>query len=221
MIESDKPPSYEYVLSGRSASGRQVTEIVEAPTADHAVRQFEGRGRTDVVLHTDDLVAPLNKPSELKPPFTLRQHVRAQKMGPFVVFWYAQSIVMPWVYCQFWWLVLLGLAWIAYRRVEGGAVDYRECVAAGMVVLPAVIALTIGIHAMLKSGRGIIRAVGWARWDEVLRRLRRVKEPKFDHRLFKAQALAGLGRISEALSEFDHVADMPNVPPYVYWYFQA
>jgi hypothetical protein len=40
-------------------------------------------------------------------------------------------------------------------------------------------------------------------------------------RLRKAQALAGLGRVSEALAEFDPVADMPDVPAYVYWAFQA
>jgi tetratricopeptide (TPR) repeat protein len=43
----------------------------------------------------------------------------------------------------------------------------------------------------------------------------------FDYHLQRAQALAGLGRLPEALREFDRVTDLPDVPPFLYWLHQS
>jgi tetratricopeptide (TPR) repeat protein len=48
-------------------------------------------------------------------------------------------------------------------------------------------------------------------------KLNRATYHEFLIRQRTAQALAGLGRLSEGLTEFDRVADSPDIPPFAYW----
>ncbi len=65
--------------------------------------------------------------------------------------------------------------------------------------------------------------VALARWDRVLDRLDRGLETLPNHeRVHRwAQALAGLGRLDQALQEFAVLADGDEVPPWLYWSLRA
>src|SRR5215831_3288686 len=100
---SKTPARYEYLISGRNGRGRRVTEIVQAVSADEAVRLFEERGRTDVVLHTDDVIAPFFRPSKLRKHFRPSECVRLRTAGPVAYV----AIVSLSLYRQMWTVCVL------------------------------------------------------------------------------------------------------------------
>ena len=63
----------------------------------------------------------------------------------------------------------------------------------------------------------VVTAVRDARWADVGRHIRRVRLPlpPFERPFREAQALAGMGRLDEALDHFRPVADDPAVPELV------
>lgn len=210
------PGRYEYLISGRNGRGRRITEIVLAVSADEAVRVFEEGGRTDVVLHTDDVIAPFFHPSKLRKHFRPSECVRLRTAGPIAYI----TIISVSMYRQLWIVCLLLLGLLAFWRYIGEGWGVFDAVAILGLLLPVWMALFFAINSPFRTERRLLKAAGWARWDEVLallRKLNRANYPEFLLRQRKAQALAGLGRLSEGLTEFDPVAELPDVPPFAYW----
>ena len=73
MSDVAERPEFEYLLTGRAGDGRTDTKIVNAPSADEAVRQLEEQGYIEVVLHTDDITAFFVKIGKATLLFTPRQ----------------------------------------------------------------------------------------------------------------------------------------------------
>jgi hypothetical protein len=213
---SKSPAKYEYLISGRNGRGRRVTEIVLAASADEAVRLFEEHGRTDIVLHTDDVLAPFFRPSKLRKHFRPSECVRLRTAGPIAYV----AIVSLSMYRQLWVVCLLLLGLIAFWRFLGEDWGLFDVVAILGLFVPVWVALFFALTSPLRTERRLLKAIGWARWEEVLQlipRLNRATYHEFLVRQRKAQALAGLGRLSEGLTEFDRVAELPDVPPFAYW----
>lgn len=217
---SKTPARFEYLLSGRDGRGRRITEIVEATSADEAVRLYEDRGRTDIVLHTDDLVAPFFKPSKLAKFYRPGECVRLRTAGPVAYV----AIVSLAMYRNLWFVAILLISLVALLRLIGNDWGFFEAIAIFALFIPVWVAIYFCVSGPLRVERRLLKAIGWARWEEVLRlvdRLDRERYPEFQIRFRTAQALAGLGRLSEALTEFDRVADLPDVPGYAYWVGQG
>jgi tetratricopeptide (TPR) repeat protein len=212
-----KLAQFEFLISGR-LDGRRETEIVEATTGDAAVRQFEEDGFTDIVLHTDEMTAPLSKPSVLLKNFSAERQVwlRTAGEGEFAAF------VTLFAFRRLWLIPLLGLliaclAWFA----DGSLV----VVFAGLafIMVPAILPIMALWKRAFGVNRRLLEAIGWARWEQVLGLLARpeFKKHSFDNHLSRAQALAGLGELTAALREYDCIADLPEIPRALYWMQQS
>jgi tetratricopeptide (TPR) repeat protein len=213
------PVAYEYLLSGRRGRGRRQTEIVEAATADEAANHFEAQGFSEIVVHTDDTTAPLSRPSQ-----SLEQHCAARlvwlrtaampELAAYLVARFSRAI---------WILLAIAVMAIILSRAIGLPWGVIDAVAILFLLSP----FTFGVYAAMVRAFGpnqrLVKAFGWARWEEALRILERpgFKTNTFDFHLSKAIALAGLGCLSEALREFDHVTELPEIPQALYWMLQS
>jgi tetratricopeptide (TPR) repeat protein len=210
---------YEYVLTGRDDRGRLVTEIVEAHTADEAVRLFTDYGHTDIVLHTDDNVAPFHQPSKLIKTFTPRDYIGYRTRGR----WGCMLFLARKLYSQQWWLYGICLAALVVRRIEGDDWNVFDWFPGMMLLFPVLFTVYCELFSKILPYRRVLEAVLRGRWEEVARHLRRVRMPlpTFERPFREAQVLAGLGRLDEALDHFRPVADDPAVPPHMYWTYKG
>lgn len=209
----------EYVLTGRDHHGRVVTEIVDADLADDAVRLFQEDGHTDITLHTDDNAALFHKPSQVRKVFSPRDYIGYRTRGRVG----CTLFLIRKLYVQTWWMAVLAALVLAGRSwfgMEWGVLDYTAVV---LLVFPILMAVFAELTSKAVPYRRVMKAVRDARWADVARHMRRVRLPlpPFERPFREAQALAGLGRLDEALDHFRPLADDPAVPPYMYWTLKA
>jgi tetratricopeptide (TPR) repeat protein len=211
-------PGFEYVLTGRNRRGRRVTEIVRAASGDEAVATFVAQGHSDVVLHTDDVAAPLAKPSAavgLSP----REQVAIRTMGEgrrFLFFvWKSYRSIWP--------AILIALGIIGFTLAMGQSLYGFALVGFAILLFPPALHLYLSLFGAGAVYLRLLRAVGHARWEEALRLVPRVSLPlsPVELPLLKARALAGLGRLPEALAELDRATASPAYPRHLYWLSQS
>ena len=210
---------HEYLVTGRTADGEVTTEIVEAASGDEAVRAFEDRGYTDVVLHTSETLARWHKASSLAKFMRPREMVAIRTMGVGP----QSAFLVRKMYAKLWPLLVLCVLPIAVYVAFDLEIDWFVWGMLFMIPVPLLISLGLMFVGSGPRYRRLLVAVGWGDWPEVLRLVPRVKMklPPMELPLRKAQALAGLGRMPEALLEYDKLDDMPDVSRGVYWTFRA
>jgi tetratricopeptide (TPR) repeat protein len=215
----NEPGRYEYVLTGRNRRGRRVTEIVVAESADEAVRHFEAAGRTEITLHTDDNAARFLTPSKTLKTITPRQYVGYRARGRVG----CMLFLIRRLYTQSWWAYGLFLGVLVLRRLDGDEWALVDSAAAAFLVFPILFGVYCELTSKALPYRRALRAVLRARWEDVPRHMRRVRipMPPFERPFREAQALAGLGRLDEALDHFRPVADDPAVPSHMYWMYKG
>ncbi|HEX3147189.1 MAG TPA: hypothetical protein VHR66_03850 [Gemmataceae bacterium] len=209
----------EYILTGRNRRGRKVTEIVDADSADEAVRIFEHEGYSEVQLHTDDNAAPFQNPSKMRKSFTPREYLgyrTRSRLG-------CMLFLIRKMYTQAWPVYLICAAAFVYRRCIEAEWGLFDSLPLAFLSFPMIFAVYAELMSKAIPYRRMLKAVLKARWEEVPRHLRRVhfQLPPFERPFREAQALAGLGRLDEALDHFRPVADDPAVPPNLYWTYKA
>jgi tetratricopeptide (TPR) repeat protein len=209
----------EYILTGRNQRGRTVTEIVDAESADEAVRFFEQDGHSDVLLHTDDNAALFNRPSKVRKTFTPREYLGYRTRGRVG----CALFLMRKFYTQTWFLYVALAVIIVYRRWMEAEWGLLDSLTTSFLFFPIALAIYAELMSKVIPYRRMLRAVLNARWEELPRHLRRVRMPlpPFERPFREAQALAGLGRLDEALDHFRPVADEPAVPQHLYWTYKA
>lgn len=211
-------PQYEYLLTGRDHRGRKVTEIVRAESGDEAVRQFEALGHTEVVLHTDDAAAPLYRPSETASVLSPREQVAIRTLGEGRRF-----LFHVWKgYRALWHVHLVALAVIGLWFAGQGWGSFALLAAVILMFIPA-LQFYLAIFGPSAAYLRLLRAIGYAQWERALRLIPKVTLPlsPVELPLLKARALAGLGRLPEALAELDRVTGEPGFRRPVYWLAQA
>jgi hypothetical protein len=212
--------SPEFILSGRNRRGRTVTEIVEAETADDAVRIFEEAGHMDIVLHTDENVARFIRPSQARSFFTPREYLGYRTRGRV-----ACAAFLAWkVYTKTWFLDIPCLVFLVARWTVGAEWGFLDAMALFVLLCPIVFAVYGELTSPAAAFKRVLHAVAWAQWDRVprlLMRVRRLELPPFERPLRENQALAAQGRLAEALERFEFVADDPRVPIHLYWTLRA
>lgn len=208
---------HEYLLTGRTPDGQEVTERVEAASADAAVAQFRGRGHgyVDVVLHTDEVMSLFPGQSAVAEVFTPQEYVELLKAGTF---WRSTWFMLCKVYRKAWGTDALLLGCLALRRWAGWPWGVWDWVLLAALLAPlALILLRLAFSPSRRYNR-LIAADAWGQWDDVLRQVDSLegRVPAHDLALRKAKALAGLGRLDEALRVIGKVAHDPQVPPWMY-----
>jgi len=204
----------KYLLSGTDARGRPRTEAVSAPTADEATRRFKARGYSDVTLHSDEVIGHLFKPEVLR-HLTPRDYLALGRVSRGQFVW--RMVVK--LYRSQWWMFLIFAALVVGRRVLEVPWGFIDTAAVGFLVFPLVIVL---LGELLSPGRKFERAMAynaWGRWAEMLTALKSVRAlvPAPQYAFFEAKALAGLGRLDEALDTVRPYADDPGTPAWLYW----
>jgi tetratricopeptide (TPR) repeat protein len=207
----------EYLATVRHRDGRKVTENVVADSADEAVRCLREQGYDEVVLHNDDLMALFTRQREkaehISPGDYLLFRNLPRGVGVFVV-------VARQGYRKMWLaMVPIALA-LAYLRYMGGPWGFWDWLCVAILLFP----LTFGLVVALIGGRTRARyqqmlyALYWGRWEEALRRAEqiRAKLPAHEIPLRKAQALAALDRLDEALRLVEPFGDGKAVPGWFY-----
>jgi tetratricopeptide (TPR) repeat protein len=214
-----EPGHYEYVLTGRTRRGRRVTELVLAASADEAVRRFEADGRTDITLHTDDNAARFLTPSKVLKTFTPREYIGYRTRGRLG----CMLFLIRKMYTQAWWVYALCLGVFVVRRIDGEGWGFFDSVPAALLLFPILFGVYCELTSQALPYRRALRAVLSGRWEDVARHVRRVRMPMppFERPFREAQALAGLGRLDEALDHFRPVADDPAVPQHMYWMYKG
>ncbi len=208
----------EYLLTGRDAAGRSRTERVEARTADDAVRiAREALGLSDVVLHTDDAGALYSRQKDVAEVVSPRDFIRFRDLpAPLAGF----LVVAKAVYRQNRGFLLFMLVLLVVRRGLYSSWDWVDWGAAFILLSPIVFAA----GAQLFQGQGgryrmLIDAVAWGRWEEVLKRARGLEGSRVQPEELafqRAKALAGLGRLDEALAAVAPFADGATIPEWMY-----
>lgn len=186
----------KYLLSGTDDRGRQRTEVITAPTGDEATRRFKARGYLDVTLHSDEVVGHLFNPKVLK-HLTPRDCLALGRVSRGQYLW----LTTVKLYRSQWWVFLIFAALIVGRRVLDAPWGLIDSAAVGFLLLPPIIVV---LGELVSPSRKFERAMtynAWGRWAEMLTALQGVRGmvPAPHFAFLQAKALAGLGRLDEAL----------------------
>lgn len=200
----------------RGVAGKKVTERVEASSADAAVEILKQRGFTEIVLHTDDAGALFTQQRKTEPHVTPEDFVRLRHLHGYwgLVGFHARKL-----YLQSWtWNVLFLLILAARRWMQQpfAIVDYM---AMGVLLMPLAIAMIAQLNNRALRFRQFIELAAWGRWAEVLEQAASLHGQLPEHELIwqQAKALAGLGRLNEAIELVAPMANDPTVPQWHYF----
>jgi tetratricopeptide (TPR) repeat protein len=119
---------------------------------------------------------------------------------------------------------LLAVAVLTITWFMGGTAFYLvEALAILLLFFPFVLILYQARFGPGARYVRLLRAIGHAEWDKALRLIPEIQLPLSPVELptLKAQALAGLGELDDALMTIDDLADNPDLPRYLYWMVQS
>src|SRR5262249_10808963 len=196
--------------------GRKVTERLEAESADEVLQTLRDQGYTDVVLHTDDVSAQYTRQSAVSKHISPREYVAFRRFrGHFdhTFFLLRKLLVSSWL------ILLCSLGLLAVRRGLGLPWGFLDYVAVVVLVFPLVWAVASQFFRTGTRYRRLITEGSWGRWEEVLRLRPNISEhlPREEAAFREAQALAGLGRLDEALRRVRPYGGGVRMPEWLYW----
>ncbi len=206
----------EYLLSGCSPEGKKETVRIDAPSADLAVKQLQKRGYEEIVLHTDDVSAHYTHASEVENEITPAEFVKFRYFGS----WLDDALFVAWKLYKSGWMVYgAALALLVFRRVMDWPRGLTDYAAAIVVAFPLGFSMLAQIFNPAHRYNRLIEALAWGHWEEVLLRLPRIRDklPPEEGAFVEAQALAGLGRLNEAMTILKPFADDRQMPAWLYW----
>ncbi|WP_165246545.1 tetratricopeptide repeat protein [Paludisphaera soli] len=208
----------EYLLTGRDATGKTVTESVEAGSTDEAVRiAREAMGLDEVVLHTDDAGALYSRQADVAGAISPRDYLRFRDLPAPIA---GLLVLSRNLYRGRRWTMLLALGVVAFRRWDGRPWSWVDWLATAYLLAPALFAAAAQIfRGEAGSYERMIDAVAWGRWEEVLRlvdELQGSNVPPEELAFQRARALAGLGRVEEGLAAVAPYGDGEVMPEWLY-----
>lgn len=204
----------KYLLSGTDAQGRRTTEALSAPSADDATHRFRQRGFSDVILHSDEVLAH-TFPDEVLTRFTPQDCVALGRMGRGR---YLLLMTLK-LYRQLSWIAVLDLLLFVGRRALSVPWGLIDTLSLALLLSPAVIVLLVELVGPGRKFERVMAYNAWARWAAMLHTLRSIRGivPAPRYAFFEAKALAGLGRLDAALEVVQPFAEDPRLPAWLYW----
>lgn len=211
-----------YLWTGKTPSGQEAVERVTADTPEAARKILEEHGWTDLRQHTTEIhnfagqqVASSTNP-DYHPKLTPQQELAFIK-GTAPGLWQnwlkslRESITTIFI-------LTACLAWAIYRQRTLFIVT--SCVLLGVVVFLFPV-LHLWFSQTKNAFHKLHKARNWRRWDEVLKCLDQMQNAQRSTKIgigeaemarYRALALAGLGRVDEAVKGFNAAAEKSNMP---------
>lgn len=216
-IHAQKMPAMPtYLWSGKDSTGKKYFERVAANTAAEAKAQLLARGFTELELRTDDISVAAaqmtHNDTGVRPELSPKQEASylSSKWAPFWnVLWQSKGTIL---------ISAALLAWAIWLG-RSTSIVFR----AGELLLIPVLMLWFALPSRYYSK--LNQAKVDHRWEEMLRLIERLRTlqrwVKFgpgevELARNRAHALAGLGRLDEAVGEFMEFERHPKLP---HWMF--
>jgi tetratricopeptide (TPR) repeat protein len=208
-----------FVWTAKNMWGDPVVREVKSATVEESKAVLLSEGCTDLVLKEDDIIsATLEGFDEKSKVFgdeivsTAEARIKArdkQNRGAVAAFFGDNAYLF----------VAILIIGFAFRFLEP-----KTAIVTAMVVIPAA-AFIFWVRLPLIYYNRINKAKDWHRWDQVLklvetseliRRFHFIKLPKTELPRCRAQALTGMGRLSEAVYIFQFAENQPGMPGWLY-----
>lgn len=205
----------KYLISGRTERGREVTELVTAPSTDDAVRRFEARGYSDVTLHSDEVIGYLFKDGAIGEHLSPRDYLALGRTSRAGFVW-KMTVKL---YRQQWYVFVIAVLFLIGRRameVEWGVLDtFAVC----YLCFPLFIVLIGELFSPSRKYERVTTFNAWGQWPEMLAALPSVRRflPAQQYAFHEGKALAGMGRLDEAMVVVRPYADDRKTPAWLYW----
>jgi hypothetical protein len=218
-----------FLWSGRGVSGQEEAADVEADTPAEARKILEARGWTNLRLHTTeagDFAARqvlVERPVDGPKPTPI-ERVRHHE-GTAPGFWrhWGQSMAMSAI------AILVLVACIVFLATHGRPGIYRDTrVGVGVIGLLVLVSFPVFFWRWLNGTKRLrvemLAARRWHRWEEMLQCVDKLREAGRDTRIklgdynlgrYRALALAGLGRVEEALTWYQNAAIEAKTPSWL------
>ena len=208
----------EYLATVRRPDGRKVTENVVADSADEAVRYLRERGYDEVVLHNDDVMALFTRQREKAEHISPGDYLLLRNLPRGVGFFVVVTLNG---YRKMWIAVVLMAVALAALRYAGRPWAFWDWLCVAILLFPPAVPLVFILFGRRTRARHqrMLDALFWGRWEECLSRADHVGlkvSPPQEIPLRKAQALAGLDRLDEALKLVEPFGDGKAVPDWFY-----
>ena len=215
-----------YVWSATDKSGQKVIKEIEAASAEDAKFVLLSQGYSNLELKEEDVVNavlagfPKRENSfgaEIK--ITAEQRLK-HRDDPTATFWDALRKGIGQSFIVFLALIVLA-GYSGYR----GDLGYSLLYLAGLLAWLAYI-LFVSLPSVYY--RKLIKASDWSQWNEVLSlvatlqligRFSLVKVPASELTRNRTKALAGMGQLDEALTEYSQCQGRPDCPSWLYKLF--
>ena len=212
-----------YVWTATDKSGKKVVKEIKAATADDAKYVLLSQGYSNLELKEDEVN------STVRAGFSKRINVYGQELkvtaearlkhrdDPTVTYLDVLRKGIGRYFLVFFALIFFAV-YSGFRREWGYCLLYALLLLAGLAYI---------IFAGLQSVyyRKLSKAADWYRWNKVLSlvatlkiigRFRKIKVPESALIQNRAKALAGLGRLDEALEEYKQCEGRPDRPDWLY-----
>jgi tetratricopeptide (TPR) repeat protein len=216
-----------FLWSGKAPSGREEAEEVAAETPAEARKILEARGWTELRQHTTEIADFIHQRQRLasrcNPKLTPKERLQYHE-GTAPGLWGNWVKVIGNSAVTY--LLLAGvLGWAIYDRQM--PYDRFWIAISAMVLAYGVFLYPVLCWWFRQTKRLFVKlhtARTWYRWEEVLQCLKQLAKAKSktniginDYSLarYRALALAGLGRLDEAVTSFTAAAEKANTPPWL------
>jgi tetratricopeptide (TPR) repeat protein len=212
------PHMPEYLLTGRDARGRTTTQRVDADSGDEAVRiAREELGLDEVVLHTDDAGATVGTPEQVQTLISPRDFLRFRDLPPRIA---GFLVLFRLIYKKTALWMILAAGFLAYRRYLERPWAWIDWAEIAFLLSPAVLAalaqLSTGVAGRYNR---LIEDVAWGRWESVLEQVDGLEGSGVlasDLAFQRANALAALGRLDEAMEVVEPYSDGEAMADWLY-----
>jgi hypothetical protein len=215
-----------YIWSGKDSSGQEQTERVTAATPEEARDILLGRGWTDLQWQTSEVhdfvqqeIAAVSDPN-YRPKLTPEQemaYIRGVAPGFWGNWWKStRESAGTFLILGFW------LAWSVYRHKLWSIIISGGLIVGWAFFFPA---LHFWFGRAGELFHKLHEARNWRRWNEVLALLESLKRVQKSRKMgigvaemarYRALALAGLGKLDEAIDQFTQAAEASNMPRWLY-----
>ena len=207
----------EFYLTGSNARGTRKTLRIFAGSSRDAIADFKAKGYHEITLHTDDVAAvAVSTMSKAKfnffSPAERVQLGRLSDKGLFL-------LMVRKFYFGLWWLLLLAALTLVYINQSSATPGSPVAIFILVLLSPILFSACVAYGGPRRKFNATIEAACWGRWQKVLDRIPslRGQVPRFELDVRTACALAGLGRLDEALALYEIHSDDEVVPAWLYW----